>query len=276
MTGEVVLEAQGLERHYEIGGGLFKKPGLVKAVAGASFTLSAGKTLAVVGESGCGKSTLARLVTMIEPPSAGKLTIDGIDVTEARDREKAKRLRETVQIVFQDPYGSLNLRQRVGTILEEPLVINRPEMSAEERREAGRAMMEKVGLRPEHYVRYPHMFSGGQRQRIAIARALILNPAFVVADEPTSMLDVSIRTSIMKLMQDLADRLGVTYLYITHDLAVARYMSSRLAVMYQGKIVEIGDTEEVLHHPQHEYTRRLLAAVPIPDPRAKRLAVAPR
>lgn len=270
MTGAVVLEAQGLERHYEIGGGLFRHPGVVKAVAGASFTLSAGKTLAVVGESGCGKSTLARLVTMIEPPSAGKLIIDGIDVAESRDREKAKRLRETVQIVFQDPYGSLNPRQRVGTILEEPLVINRPEMSAEERREIGRAMMEKVGLRPEHYVRYPHMFSGGQRQRIAIARALMLNPRILVLDEPVSALDVSIQAQVLNLLADLQSEFDVAYLFISHDLSVVRHIADEVMVMYLGKPVEMATRDQLFANPSHPYTRALLSATPVADPARKR------
>ncbi|MGD1880482.1 MAG: ATP-binding cassette domain-containing protein, partial [Kiloniellaceae bacterium] len=196
--GRQVLSASDLKRHYQIGGGLFAADRVLKAVDGASFTLTAGKTLAVVGESGCGKSTLARMVTLIERPTDGSLVLNGVDVTAAKG-ETQRKLRQSVQIVFQDPYGSLNPRQKVGTILEEPLVINR-KMTAAERRAAAEAMMARVGLRPEHYDRYPHMFSGGQRQRIAIARALMLHPDIVVLDAPVSALDVSIQAQVLHLL----------------------------------------------------------------------------
>jgi dipeptide transport system ATP-binding protein len=197
----LVVAARELKRHYEIRRGVFAKPAVLKAVDGVSFTLEAGKTLAVVGESGCGKSTLGRVVTLIEKPSAGTLELDGLDVASA-DRAARKRLRQTVQMVFQDPYGSLNPRQKVGSIIAEPLKINTG-MGAKEREEAARDMMRRVGLRPEHYGRYPHMFSGGQRQRIAIARALMLRPKLVVADEPVSALDVSIQAQVLNLLMDL-------------------------------------------------------------------------
>jgi dipeptide transport system ATP-binding protein len=267
-----VLEARELTRKYEIRRGFMRKPAVLTAVAGASFTLHAGRTLAVVGESGCGKSTLARMVTMIEPPSSGTFLLDGIDATKA-DRETLKRLRRQVQMVFQNPYGSLNPRKKVGTILEEPLAIN-TRMSAAEREAAAREMMGKVGLRPEHYGRYPHMFSGGQRQRIAIARALMLRPKIVVADEPVSALDVSIRAQVLNLMMDLQQELNLAYLFISHDLGVVRHIAERVMVMYLGRVVEHGPKETIFAGPRHPYTRALLASTPAVDPR-NRLQRAP-
>jgi oligopeptide/dipeptide ABC transporter ATP-binding protein len=217
-----------------------------------------------VGESGCGKSTLARMVTMIEQPTAGSLKIDGIELTTA-DAAQLKILRSVVQMVFQNPYGSLNPRKKVGSILEEPLIIN-TDFDAEKRQATGRAMLAKVGLRPEQYARYPHMFSGGQRQRIAIARALMLHPRIVVADEPVSALDVSIRAQVINLLDDLQDELHLTYIFIAHDLGVVRHVSDRIAVMYLGKIVEVSPAEELYQRPVHPYTEALLSAVPIPDP----------
>src|SRR5262245_13853786 len=214
MSDGTLLEVTDVKRHYRIGGGLMRKHRILRAVDGVSFTLAAGRTLAVVGESGCGKSTLARMVTMIEPPTEGSLKIDGTEVTTA-DAAAMKRLRPVVQMVFQNPYGSLNARTKVRTSLEEPLSIN-TEPDAEKRQETGRAMMAKVGLRPEHYGRYPHMFSGGQRQRIAIARALMLHPRVVVADEPVSALDVSIRAQVLNLLMDLQEELKLAYLFISH------------------------------------------------------------
>ena len=268
MSGERVLEASNLARHYSVGGGLFARPLVLKALDGASFTLDAGKTLAVVGESGCGKSTLARLVTLIEKPTEGRLILGNVDVSDAKG-ESLRRLRETVQIVFQDPYGSLNPRQKVGTILEEPLVINR-KMTASERREAGEAMMAKVGLRPEHYDRYPHMFSGGQRQRIAIARALMLNPKIVVLDEPVSALDVSIQAQVLNLLADLQEEFDLAYLFISHDLSVVRHIADEVIVMYLGHPVEQGPREAIFNNPQHPYTQALLSATPKADPLQKR------
>ena len=217
----------------------FASPLTLKAVDGASFTLRAAKTLAVVGESGCGKSTLARMVTMIERTVSGSLVIEGVDVATASPAT-LKQFRREVQIVFQDPYGSLNPRQKIGTILEEPLVINEPTMTAVEHREAAVTMMERVGLRPEHYERYPHMFSGGQRQRIAIARALMLRPKILVLDEPVSALDLSVQAQVLNLLIDLQREFGLAYLFISHGLSVVRHIADDVMVMYLGRPVEQG------------------------------------
>ena len=272
-TANPVLEAKDLQRHYRIGRGLFKPAAVLKAVAGASFTLSAGRTLAVVGESGCGKSTLARMVTMIERPTAGQLMIEGTDVVGA-GKQELHALRPKVQMVFQDPYGSLNPRKQVGQILGEPLEINTGK-SGKERMETARAMMARVGLRPEFYTRYPHMFSGGQRQRIAIARALILNPRIVVADEPVSALDVSIRAQVLNLLMDLQAEFNLAYLFISHDLSVVQHIADELMVMYLGRPVEQGPKQVIFAEPRHPYTQALLAATPSVDPKArsKRLTV---
>jgi dipeptide transport system ATP-binding protein len=261
---DVVLTAQGLKRTYEVSRGAFSKPATLKALDGASFTLSRGKTLAVVGESGCGKSTLARLVAMIEKPTAGSLVITGEEVTTA-SADTLRRLRPTVQIVFQNPYGSLNPRQRIGAALEEPLLVN-TSASAAERRERAEAMMREVGLRPEHYDRYPHMFSGGQRQRIAIARALMLNPAILVLDEPVSALDVSIQAQVLNLIGELQERHRLAYLFISHGLSVVKHIADEVMVMYLGKPVEQGPAAEVFAHPRHPYTRALLSATPVANP----------
>jgi len=267
MSESLLLEVRELKRYYHIGGGMLRKAKTLRAVDGVSFTLAAGKTLAVVGESGCGKSTLARMVTMIEMPTAGSLKIDGVEVTSA-DREALKRLRPVVQMVFQNPYGSLNPRKKVGTILEEPVIIN-AQLPAEARHTAAREMMAKVGLRPEHYSRYPHMFSGGQRQRIAIARALMLNPRIVVADEPVSALDVSIRAQVLNLLMDLQDEFHLAYLFISHDLSVVRHIADEVMVMYLGRPAEQGDKETIFTRPRHPYTRALLASTPAVDPKAR-------
>ena len=259
MTAPVMTATQ-LTRHYQVGGGFMRQPQTLKAVGGVDFALAPGKTLAVVGESGCGKSTLARLVTMIEEPTSGSLTIDGKDVLP----ENWASLRSSVQIVFQDPYGSLNPRQRIAQILEEPLVINRPKMTAKEARE----MIKLVGLRPEHYDRYPHMFSGGQRQRIAIARALMLDPKVLVLDEPVSALDLSIQSAILNLLVDLQERLQLAYLFISHDLSVVRHVADDVIVMYLGRAVERGSKAEVFAGPKHPYTKALLSATPQADPKA--------
>jgi dipeptide transport system ATP-binding protein len=268
MSGRQVLSAQGLKRYYEVGGGLFSRGATVKAVDGASFTLTAGKTLAVVGESGCGKSTLARMVTLIERPTSGSLVLNNVDVTQAKG-ETQRKLRQSVQIVFQDPYGSLNPRQKVGAILEEPLLINR-KLSAAERRAAAEAMMARVGLRPEFYERYPHMFSGGQRQRIAIARALMLNPDVVVLDEPVSALDVSIQAQVLNLLTDLQQEFDLAYLFISHDLSVVRHIADEVIVMYLGHPVEQGPRDIIFANPQHPYTQALLSATPKADPTRRR------
>ncbi|HTR57148.1 MAG TPA: dipeptide ABC transporter ATP-binding protein [Casimicrobiaceae bacterium] len=255
-----LLETRALSRHYVISRGLFRAKGLVRALDGVSFTLRDRETLAVVGESGCGKSTLARAVTMIERPTSGALELAGTDVIGA-DRATLKRLRPLVQMVFQNPYASLNPRKKVGTLLEEPLAIN-TDLAPAQRREAARAIMAKVGLRPEHYHRYPHMFSGGQRQRIAVARALMLQPRLVVADEPLSALDVSIQAQVLNLLMDLQRDLGIAYLFISHNLQVVRHIADTVLVMYLGKVVEEGAKEAIFTRPAHPYTRALLASTP--------------
>jgi dipeptide transport system ATP-binding protein len=262
-----VLQATDLQRHYSVSRGLFRGHATLRAVAGASFSLDAGRTLAVVGESGCGKSTLARMVTMIERPTSGRLELDGVELGSA-DAATLKAHRAKVQMVFQDPYASLNPRKQVGQILEEPLEINTA-LGKAERREAARAMMAQVGLRPEHYSRYPHMFSGGQRQRIAIARALMLHPKVVVADEPVSALDVSIRAQVLNLLMDLQGELDLAYLFISHDLSVVRHIADRVMVMYLGRPVEQGTKETIFREPRHPYTQVLLAATPSVDPKAR-------
>ncbi len=264
----VVLESRNLSRDYELSRGMFAASATVRALAGVSFELESGRTLAVVGESGSGKSTLARLVTLIDAPTAGSLLIDGKDVTRAGEAER-RELRRRIQIVFQNPYGSLNPRQRVGRALEEPLLVN-TNVPAAERTERARSMMAKVGLRPEHYDRYPHMFSGGQRQRIAIARALMLRPRILVLDEPVSALDVSIRAQVLNLLAELQEEMQVAYLFISHDLSVVRHIADRVMVMYLGRAVEIGDRDTIFSRPRHPYTRALLSATPIADPGAKK------
>ena len=255
-----VVEAKGLKQVYKIKRGLFKEPAALQAVGGISFAIEPGKTLAVVGESGCGKSTLARMVTLIEKPTEGTLSLDGIDAVNPPSNY-AKQLRRMVQLVFQNPYGSLNPRKKVGAILEEPLAIN-TKLSSAERTEQARAMMAKVGLRPEHYGRYPHMFSGGQRQRIAIARALMLSPKLVVADEPVSALDVSIQAQVLNLLADLQEELGLAYLFISHDLGVVRHIAHDVLVMYLGHAVEHGPKGRIYARPLHPYTQALLSSTP--------------
>lgn len=265
MSAPIVI-ARNLSRHYDVGGGLFSKGKVVRALSEASFDLFPGKTLAVVGESGCGKSTLARLITMIETPTGGEFSVDGVPATP----ENGAKLRTSVQIVFQDPYGSLNPRQRIGAILEEPLKINRPDISPKDREAKARDMLRMVGLREEHFDRYPHMFSGGQRQRIAVARALMLDPKVLVLDEPVSALDLSIQSQILNLLVDLQDRMGLAYLFISHDLSVVRHMADDVAVMYLGRPVEIGPKADIFAAPRHPYTKALLSATPVADPAAKK------
>jgi dipeptide transport system ATP-binding protein len=263
-----VLEARDLRRHYRVGRGMFAEPATLKALDGASFTLAKGKTLAVVGESGCGKSTLARLLTMIEEPTAGSFRIGDAEVVGATART-LRDLRSKVQIVFQNPYGSLNPRQKIGHALEEPLLVN-GRFSAAERTAKAREMMQLVGLRPEHYDRYPHMFSGGQRQRIAIARALMLEPDILILDEPVSALDLSIQAQVLNLLADLQKRLQLAYVFISHDLSVVRHIADDVMVMYLGRVVEQGPSKKVFSSPKHPYTRALLSATPIADPTAKK------
>lgn len=261
---DIVLRARNLKKHYEIGGGLFKSPQIVKALDGVSFDLQRNKTLAVVGESGCGKSTLARLVTMIEEPTDGSLQIKGTELAGA-SAEARKILRPKVQIVFQNPYGSLNPRQQIGDALTEPLSMN-TDLPKAEKRDRAKDMMAAVGLRPEHYDRYPHMFSGGQRQRIAIARALMLDPEILVLDEPVSALDVSIQAQVLNVLSELQQKLNLAYLFISHDLSVVKHIADDVMVMYLGKPVEKASRDELFAEPRHPYTRALLSATPIPDP----------
>jgi dipeptide transport system ATP-binding protein len=254
-----VLVAEGLAKHYPVRRGLFGH-GTVKALNGVSFSLVRGKTLAVVGESGCGKSTLARQLTMIESPTAGRLVIEGDDVTGAGTAQIAA-LRRRVQMVFQNPFASLNPRKTVEETLGEPLVINTP-MTALERAERVAHIMRTVGLRPEQAKRYPHMFSGGQRQRIAIARAMILDPRIVVADEPVSALDVSIQAQILNLFMDLQEQFKTSYVFISHNLAVVEHLADEVMVMYFGGVAELGDKKTIFANPRHPYTRALMSATP--------------
>ena len=261
MKQNALIKARDLHKYYNIKTGMFQANQSLQALSGASFDLHAGQTLAVVGESGCGKSTLARLLTLIEKPTAGHLTLDGIDLATANKKEVARQLRKTIQMVFQDPFGSLNPRKKVGDILQEPLLIN-TDLNTGERRAQVLAMMRRVGLRDEHIHRYPHMFSGGQRQRIAIARALILKPKIVVLDEPVSALDVSTQAQVLNLLIEFQQELGLAYVFISHDLSVVRHIADQVLVMYLGKPVEQGPSQAVFGSPQHPYTQALLSATP--------------
>ncbi|MCO5070965.1 MAG: dipeptide ABC transporter ATP-binding protein [Rhizobiaceae bacterium] len=258
-----VLEAKNIVRDYHVAGGLFSPSKTVHAVKGVSFSVEKGKTLAIVGESGCGKSTLARIVTMIDPATSGEMFIDGQKMDIAKDA-LTPEMRRKVQIVFQNPYGSLNPRQKIGDVLAEPLVIN-TDTPREERRDRAMTMLRKVGLDEKHFNRYPHMFSGGQRQRIAIARALMLNPSLLVLDEPVSALDLSVQAQVLNLLADLQDEFQLTYVFISHDLSVVRYIADDVMVMYFGEAVEYGSRDEVFSSPKHSYTQTLFAATPRAD-----------
>ncbi|CUX46202.1 ABC transporter ATP-binding protein [Agrobacterium tumefaciens] len=267
----IVVEGKGITRHYHVPGGLFGGAKTVQALKGIDFAVERGKTLAIVGESGSGKSTLARIIALIDPASGGELKIDGQPVDIAK-RRPGTDMRSKVQMVFQNPYGSLNPRQKVGDVLMEPLVIN-TKMPASERRERAEAMLVKVGLGPEHFNRYPHMFSGGQRQRIAIARALMLNPALLVLDEPVSALDLSVQAQVLNLLRDLQEEFELTYVFVSHDLSVVRYIADDVMVISKGEAVEQGTREELFADPKHAYTRQLFAATPITDVDAIRARV---
>jgi dipeptide transport system ATP-binding protein len=268
MNGSPVARATDLTRTYPVRRGPFREPASLHAVAGVSFDIPAGRTLAVVGESGCGKSTLGRVVSLIEPPSGGSFRLAGEDAAKAAPARQ-RELRKSVQMVFQNPYGSLNPRKKIGAILEAPLEIN-ASLTAAEREARARSMLAKVRLRPEHYARYPHMFSGGQRQRIAIARALMLSPALVVADEPVSALDVSVQAQVLNLLADLQDELGLAYLFISHDLAVVRHIAHEVMVMYLGLTMEQGPKARIFAKPLHPYTQALLASTPSISPAERR------
>lgn len=269
-----MLEIRDIKRDYHVPQGFLKADKTVHAVKGVSFKLETGKTLAIVGESGCGKSTLARILTFIDEPTGGELLIEGKKV-DTRPGYLTAEMRQKVQIVFQNPYGSLNPRQKIGDVLGEPLLIN-TKMTASERRDRANEMLVKVGLGPEHYNRYPHMFSGGQRQRIAIARALMHNPKLLVLDEPVSALDLSVQAQVLNLLADLQEEFGLTYVFISHDLSVVRYIADEVMVMYYGEAVEYGTRDAVFSAPQHEYTRTLFAATPRADVDSIRARMAKR
>lgn len=264
MSGEPILRAHDLTRYYDVRKSGFGESATVKALNGASFNVYAGETLAIVGESGCGKSTLARVLTMIEPPTSGKLEIEGREIKMVGNRPPAE-LRKQVQIVFQNPYGSLNPRKTVATMLEEPLKLN-TDLDAAQRRSAAEEMIARVGMRPEHADRYPHMFSGGQRQRIAVARSLMLRPKILILDEPVSALDLSIQAQILNLLSDLQDEFGLAYIFISHDLSVVRRIAKDIIVMYFGKPVEAGPSQDIFSSPKHPYTQALFSATPVADP----------
>ncbi|MER6371024.1 dipeptide ABC transporter ATP-binding protein [Streptomyces mirabilis] len=266
--GEVLLKVTGLQKHFPIRKGLLQRQvGAVRAVDGLDFEVRSGETLGVVGESGCGKSTMGRLITRLLEPTAGKVEFEGRDITHL-GVSAMRPMRRDVQMIFQDPYSSLNPRHTVGTIISAPFKLQGVTPEGGVKKEVQR-LLSVVGLNPEHYNRYPHEFSGGQRQRIGIARALALNPKLVVADEPVSALDVSIQAQVVNLLDDLQQELGLTYVIIAHDLSVVRHVSDRIAVMYLGKIVELADRDSLYRAPMHPYTKALMSAVPIPDPKRR-------
>ena len=272
-----LIEVKNLVKHFEVSGGLFSRnKRIIKAVDGIDFEIKAGESLGLVGQSGCGKTTTARSLCLLDPKTSGDVNFynsesQKMESIDEIDDEGLRQFRRNMQMIFQDPYESLNPRWTIKDIIKEPLDIHNIG-DLKDREDAVTEILKTVGLTPpQNYLsRYPHEISGGQRQRVSIARTLIMKPKFVICDEPTSMLDVSIRISIMDLMLNLAKELNVSYLYITHDLAVARYMCNRIAVMFNGKIVEIAESEELLNNPIHPYTKRLISSIPIPDPNYKR------
>jgi peptide/nickel transport system ATP-binding protein len=265
--GETLLQVDGLTKYFSQGSGLVAslfESDEVKAVDDVSFDIAKGETLGLVGESGCGKSTLARTVLRLLEPTAGDVHFKGNNLAEM-DGEALRSMRQDMQMIFQDPQSSLDPRMKVGPIVEEPMKAHN--LYEGDREQRARMLLEKVGLDPQHYNRYPHQFSGGQRQRVNLARALAVNPDFIVCDEPTSALDASIQAQVLNTMRDLQEEFGLTYLFISHDLSVIRHISDRVAVMYLGQLVELGDTDELFDNPQHPYTDALLQSIPVPDPR---------
>jgi oligopeptide transport system ATP-binding protein len=264
---EVLLEVRDLVKHFPVGGGFFKRAkGTVRAVDGVSFSLHRGETLGLVGESGCGKTTTGRCILQLERPTSGQIIFEGVDLA-THSAQQLRELRRHMQVIFQDPYSSLNPRMTIGQILAEPIKVHRLVSGKAAREKRIQELLTQVGLLPQHAQRYPHQLSGGQRQRVGIARALAMEPSLIICDEPVSALDVSIQAQIINLLEELQSRLGLTYLFIAHDLSVVRHISDRVVVMYLGKVVEVADRLTLYEAPVHPYTRALLSAVPIPDPK---------
>jgi oligopeptide transport system ATP-binding protein len=264
-VSETLLEVRDLTKHFQIPGGIGRAGGTVRAIDGVSFSIRRGETVGLVGESGCGKTTTGRCVLLLERPTSGMILFDGVDIAGLSPSE-LRGMRRRVQVIFQDPYSSLNPRMTIGQIIAEPIKVHGIIRDKAKREARVKELLEQVGLLPQHATRYPHQLSGGQRQRVGIARALAMEPSLIICDEPVSALDVSIQAQIVNLLEDLQKRLGLTYLFIAHDLSVVRHISDRVVVMYLGKIAEVADRKALYEEPLHPYTQALLSAVPIPDP----------